>query len=171
MRLTLPTTHRTGTGSSRELQHGRPIVASGFESVPRQLFLALLVAAGYYLGSRVGSSSHPWDADFDPLAAERCLLAALLLAPYRKWWLLLLAVFPAHLLIQLPTGVPLTTASGWFISNSAEALLGASIVRYFKKPKERFESVSGVLAFIAFGVILATLPHAFMVPTEQFWWS
>ena len=164
MRQTVPTiVARVGAPWSEDAQDGRSIVVSWSDGVPRQVFSALLVATGYYLGSRIGFLLTPHETPISTLwPPNAVLLAALLLAPLRMWWLLLLAVFPAHLLIQLPTGVPLATASGWFISNSAEALLGAAIVRHFKKPEELFETVSGVLAFLAFGVVFATLASSFV---------
>ena len=164
MHQTPPTTlHRAGAPSSAKVRQNRSTFASWLEGVPRQVFIALLVAAGYYLGSRVGFLLTPHGTPISTLwPPNAVLLAALLLTPYRMWWLFLLAVFPAHLLVQLPTGVPLSTASGWFISNSVEALLGAAIVRYFKKPEELFESVSGVLVFLAFGVIFAALASSFV---------
>jgi signal transduction histidine kinase len=58
--------------------------------------------------------------------------------------------------------VPLGTAFGWFLSNTAEALVGAACIRRFKKPDELFDSVSGVLAFLLFGVLLAPLASSFV---------
>jgi two-component system sensor histidine kinase UhpB len=130
--------------------------------VPRQFFLTLLVAAGYYAGSRIGFLLTPHQtpiATFWP--SNAIVLAAFLLAPYSRWWIFLLAIFPVHLLIQLSTGIPLATASGWFLSNSAEALLGAVCIRRFKKTEELFESVNGVLIFLSFAAALAPLASSF----------
>jgi len=74
----------------------------------------------------------------------------------------LLAVFPAHLLAQLPAGRPLLTVCGLFISNSAEGLVGAACIRHFKKPEELFEDVSGVLVFLGFAIFFAPLASSFV---------
>ena len=146
-----------------QFRKARSIAAQHFEGFSRDLLLALLVAAGYYIGSRVGFLLTPRAtpiATFWPPNA--ILLAALLLAPYARWWMFLLAALPAHLLIQLSTHVPLATACGWFLSNSAEALLGAACIRHFRKTEELFETVSGVLIFLVFAVVVAPLASSFV---------
>lgn len=139
------------------------LIGIRLQGIPRQFFFALLVAAGYYVGSQVGFLLTPHQtpiATFWPPNAV--LLAALLLAPYSRWWICLLAVFPAHLLVQLGRGIPFATACGWFLSNSAEALLGAVCIRHFKKTEELFEKVSGVLIFLSFAVLVAPLASSFV---------
>ena len=134
-------------------------VASG----PRSAAIGLLVALGYYAGSQIGflltPSGTPIAAFWPPNAI---LLAALLLTPRRIWWVLVLAVFPAHLLIQLSIGVPLISALTWFVGNAGEAVLGAICVRLFKNDHPLFESVYGVIVFLGFGVLLPTLATSFL---------
>src|SRR5260370_6844753 len=134
-------------------------------SVPRYIrtsAIALLVAASYYAVSQIGCLLTPAQSAISTFwPPNAILLAALLLAPPRIWWVLLLAVMPAHLSIQLKTGIPLLSSLGWFVGNTGEALLGAGCIRYFKKEKPLFESVQGVVVFIAFGVLLATLVTSF----------
>ena len=75
----------------------------------------LAVAAAYYGGSHVGFALTPAEQAISPLwPPNAILLAALLLAPRRLWPAFLLAVLPAHLLVQLPHGVPLATSLGWY---------------------------------------------------------
>ena len=125
--------------------------------------IALLVAISYYAGSQIGFLLTPTGT---PIAAfwppNAILLGAFLLTPPRIWWALVLAVFPAHLLIQLRTGIPLISALFWFAGNTGEALLGAVLVRVFKKDKPLFESVRGVIVFLACGVLLPTLATSFL---------
>ena len=132
-------------------------------STHRQLSFSALVALAYYLGTQVGFLLNPHEipvATFWPPNA--ILLAAFLIAPFRMWWIILAAVFPAHLLVQLPFGVPFATAVGLFASNNAEALLGALCIRLFKKQEGLFENLQGVLTFLAFGVVLAPLATSFI---------
>src|SRR5215469_4619236 len=125
---------------------------------------AVFVGIGYYLGTRIGFAFTPTgqpNSTFWPPNA--ILLAALLLAPRRIWWMLLLAVLPAHLLAQLQTGVPLWTAVGWFITNTGEALVGAyCITQLAPQTKNVFDSVRGVLIFVLFGVLVAPLATSFL---------
>ena len=125
--------------------------------------VALVVAIGYYLGSQIGFLLTPTStpiATFWPPNA--ILLAALLLTPARVWWVLVLALFPAHLFVQLRAHIPLVASLIWFVGNTGEALLGAMCVRIFKKDKPLFESVYGVIVFLVFGVLLPTVATSFL---------
>ena len=129
----------------------------------RRSVIALSVAISYYLGSQIGfffTPAHSPIAVFWPPNA--ILLAAFLLTPPRIWWLLLLAVLPAHVFIQLRTGIPVLSSLGWFVGNTGEALLGAACIRYFKKEKPLFESMRGIVVFMAFGVLVAPLVTSFV---------
>jgi two-component system sensor histidine kinase UhpB len=134
-----------------------------YSSRLRTLFFAVVVAISYYLGTKIGFAftpeQQPISTFWPPNAA---LLAALLLAPRRRWWVLLLAVLPAHLLSQLQAGVPLALALGWFVGNSAEALLGAACIRCFLTRERLFETVRGVIVFLVFGVMVAPLATTFL---------
>jgi signal transduction histidine kinase len=152
----------------------------------RVLGSASLVGLGYYFGTRVGfaltPSGQPNSTFWPPNAI---LLAAFLLAPRRVWWTFLLAVLPAHLLAQMQVGVPTSTAVGWFISNTSEALFGALCITHFANQKSLFDSVRGVFVFVGFGVVLAPLATSFLdaaaviithwgrgylpITTERFW--
>jgi signal transduction histidine kinase len=123
---------------------------------------ALLVGIGYYVGTRVGFYLTPHgqpNSTFWPPNA--ILLAGLLLAHRRTWWVFLLAVLPAHLLAQLQTGVPFWTAIGWFITNTSEALIGAFLITRFTRGKI-FDSARGVVNFVVFGVVIAPLVTSFL---------
>jgi two-component system sensor histidine kinase UhpB len=133
--------------------------SSGFRSAA----IGLLVALGYYAGSQVGFLLTPNGSQIAAFwPPNAILLAAFLLTPRRIWWVLILAVFPAHLLIQLGIGIPLASALSWFVGNVGEALLGAIGVQFFKKDKPLFESVHGLIVFLIFGVLLPTLATSFL---------
>lgn len=124
---------------------------------------ALLVAFGYYVGAQIGfyltPRGRPLSVFWPPNAI---VLAALLLVPYRKWWTVLLAVFPAHMFVQLHTGVPIWTAVGWFMTNCSEALLGVFCITRLIDPKQSFASVRGIFTFVTFGVVIAPLASSFL---------
>ena len=138
--------------------------ASAFTSFSRIPIIALLVAIGYYAGTRIGFLFTPAQtatSTFWPPNA--ILLAAFLLTPARMWWALLLAVLPAHLLAQLRSGIPVWTALGWFLGNTGEALLGAACIRHFQKDERAlFQSVRGVTIFLLFGVLAAPALTSFL---------
>jgi signal transduction histidine kinase len=115
----------------------------------RRVCAALAVAGAYYVGAQIGFGltfkPHPVSTLWPP---NSILLAALLLSPVRSWWLLLLATFPAHLLVQLNAHIPGAMILSWFVSNCSEALIGAAVLRYLTKSKVRFDNTYHVGMFI-----------------------
>ena len=71
--------------------------------------VAALICAGSYLTSKIGfafalqpgSASTVW-------MPNSILLAALLLTPTRFWWIIVAAAFPASLVSELHSGVPVS---------------------------------------------------------------
>jgi len=124
---------------------------------------ALLVAVGYYLAARVGFAftlqPYPISTLWPPNAL---LLAALLLAPTRAWWWLLAAALPAHLLVELQSGVPVAMVLGWYVSNCSEALLGAGLVRAFVPWPLRLDSLRNAGVFLCGGAFIAPLVSSFL---------
>ena len=129
---------------------------------PFTIGFALLIGAAYYAGTKIGFLLTPYPDPISTLWPPNAILfAGLLLAPRRTWWLILLGVLPAHLIIQLQSSVPVPTMLGWFLTNSSEALLGAYCVRRFTKGDSLFKSFRGVSLFIIFGVIFAPVMTSF----------
>jgi two-component system sensor histidine kinase UhpB len=122
---------------------------SRVDKMAHAAFAALLVGSGYYIGAKIGFAltfqPNPVSTLWPPNAI---LLSALLLSRTRVWWFLLLAAFPAHLLVQINQDIPMTMILCWFISNCSEALIGASIFRYLAKSELRFDSTHHVSLFI-----------------------
>jgi len=130
----------------------------------RTSLIALLVALSYYGGSELGFFLKPAQttiATFWPPSA--ILLAAFLLNPTRTWWILLLAVLPAHLLVQLKGGdTSWLAALGWFIANTCGPLLGATLIRRSRQESALFDSLQGIRVFLTFGVLLPALVKSFL---------
>jgi hypothetical protein len=59
-------------------------------------------------------------------------------------------------------GIPVARAFGWFISNSAEAFIGASCVLRFGGAKTQFDSVRGAVVFLTFGFLFAPFITSFL---------
>jgi PAS domain S-box-containing protein len=81
------------------------------------------------------------------------LLAALLLAPRRRWAHVVLAALPAAVLASVLRGRAPPLALGYFAGNALEAVAGAWLVLRFAGPRPSPATVRGALA-------LATLPAA-----------
>jgi two-component system sensor kinase FixL len=129
----------------------------------RLLVAALLTGAGYYLGVKVGFAltfdPHPIAVLWPPNAI---LLAALLVAPARWWGWLIGAAFAAHLVAQLEASVPAAMVLCWFLTNAAEALIGAVCVRRYTRQGPLLFSLGSVTVFIAFAVVLAPFLTSFL---------
>ena len=131
---------------------------------PSALFLkGALVGVAYYVGALVGFAlkfpSHSPSALWPP---NSILLAALLLLPTRQWWVVLLGAFPAHLLVQLPSGVPVVMSLAFFLSNSCEALLGAFLIRRSIDGPLRFDSLKSAGVFVLAAVVVAPFLSSFL---------
>lgn len=154
---------RLRIGTDSQFASDRSALAAAVPVSHRPLTAALLLAISYCAGSQIGFLLTP---DGFPIAAfwppNAILLGAFLLTSPRIWWVLILAVLPAHLFIQLRTGIPLISALLWFVGNTGEALLGAALVRIFKKDKPLFESLHGVIIFLTCGVLFPTLATSFL---------
>ncbi|MFL6564339.1 MAG: MASE1 domain-containing protein, partial [Burkholderiales bacterium] len=124
---------------------------------------ALLVAAGYYVAARIGFAftlqPYPISTLWPPNAL---LLAALLLAPTRAWWWLIAATLPAHLLVELQSGVPMAMALGWYVSNCSEALIGAGLARAFVPWPLRLDSLRSAGIFLFCGALAGPLVSSFL---------
>jgi signal transduction histidine kinase len=133
------------------------------DRLPGWVVPALLVAAGYYVAAQIGFMftlrPQPISTLWPPNAL---LLAALLLAPARSWWWLLAAALPAHLLVELGSGVPMAMVLGWFVSNCSEALIGASLVRLFAPGPLRLDSLRNAAVFLLCGALAAPLLSSFL---------
>ena len=104
--------------------------------------IGLCVFAGYYLGAKVGFALTFQPYPVSVLSPPNTILvAALLLTPPRIWWFVLLAAFPAHCAAQIQSHVPPLMILGWFVSNSSEALIGASLTRYLVRGPIQFTSL------------------------------
>jgi PAS domain S-box-containing protein len=137
----------------------------------RQLaYAAIATGAAYYLGALIGLALTP---SFEPISAlwppNAILLGVLLLAPL-EWWLpLIAATFPAHLAVELQAGIPIGMALSWYLSNCAEALIGAAFIRYVIPRPVRFDSFSRVAVFVGFGAFLAPFLSSFLDVTFVQW--
>src|SRR5215470_8130333 len=123
--------------SSPELSRNKPKTQS--QHLLRSALAALVVGVGYYVGAKIGLAltfqPHPVSTLWPP---NSILLAALLLSRPRSWPLILLAAFPAHLLVQANAHIPWAMILCWFVSNCTEALIGAGTMRYFSRSEIRF---------------------------------
>jgi len=140
----------------------RFILDTGLKHSRAIFSLLSLVGLAYYAASWLGFVLTPRAhaiATYWP--ANAVVMAVLLLVPLRLWPPVLISVLCAHLLVQIPRGIPVSTALGWFVSNSSEALIGAALLRRYQKGETLFDSVRGNLHFLFFGVFVAPFATSF----------
>jgi signal transduction histidine kinase len=93
----------------------------------------LIAAIAYYCGAQaaflIGTLSDRIFAPFWP--PNVILFCALLLVPYRHWWIYIAVVFPAHVVAELGVGMPAWQLLVAFATNCMVALLNAFAVRRF----------------------------------------
>ena len=110
---------------------------------------AILIAAGYYLGARLGFALTlpplPVSILWPPNAI---LLAGLTLTQRPAWKWILAAVLLVHLTVQFQSGVPIGMVLCWYVSNCLEALTGAVLLQRYGGPR-LFDSFRGVVVFLA----------------------
>ncbi len=128
------------------------------------LFLkGALVGVAYYVGALVGFAlKFPSRSPSALWPPNSILLAALLLLPTRQWWVALLGAFSAHLLVQLPSGVPVVMSLAFFLSNSCEALLGAFLICRSIDGPLRFDSLKSAGVFVLAAVVVAPFLSSFL---------
>jgi PAS domain S-box-containing protein len=128
-----------------------------------RLRYALGVAVAYYIGATIGIALNPRQQGISAVWPPNAIvMGALLLAPVRAWPVVVLATFPAHMVVQLQNGVPVSMALCWFISNSAEALLGAGLIRWLIHGPIRLDSFRRVGIFVLFGALFAPFASSFL---------
>ena len=129
----------------------------------RAASVAILVSATYYLTSRIGFRFALQPGSVSLLWMPNSLLfAGLLLVPSRWWWLIILAVFPAHVASEWQSGVPIPMVLSWFLSNTIQALIGAVCLARLAKNGLRFDRTKDLTLFLICGVFLAPFVASFI---------
>ena len=149
---------RRGVGQPHSPGH-----AVGEWSALRVVIAAVLTSVAYLVGTRVGLAlTLPSDAGAVLWPPNALLLAALMLSPRRVWWILLLAVLPPHLAVELKGGVPATMAIAWYVSNCLEALIGAAIFRAWAARGHETHTVRSFGVFMLGATFFGTFVSSFV---------
>ena len=124
----------------------------------------------YYVGANIGFILRIPPATPSVLWPPNSVLTAtLLLAPRRRWWIYLLAAFPAHLAAELPAGWPTSLVLALFATNCSEALVAAVCVRHFSDAPTRLDTLRRVVVFIAGAVLTAPFVSSFADAAAVAW--
>ena len=124
----------------------------------------VLVSAAYFLGAQIGFALQSPNAPQSVLwLPNSILLAVLLIVPFKTWPAYLAAAFPAQMLVSAGTGAPPLPLALLFLTNCADAALGAFLVRRVTHPHRpfAFDSLAATLTFVAYGATLPTVLLSF----------
>ncbi len=123
----------------------------------RLVGLATAVALAYLLAARLGLSLASVHTNVSPVwPPTGVAIASLLLFGRSLWPPILFGAFAANLW----TGVSIPTAGGIALGNTLEAVLAVSLLRRGKPFSTSLDSVSHVLRFLLFAVILSPMVAA-----------
>jgi PAS domain S-box-containing protein len=131
-------------------------------NVYRLPLLAILVATAYYISAKFGLS-----LSFKPdyIAAlwppNAILLAALFLTKPKNWAWFLLAIVPAELAADLPSGIPVTMALGFVTADWVEVLIATILLRKYSETPPDFKSLRQTTIYIICCGLIAPLVSAF----------
>ena len=144
------------------IQEAAPGLGSRRGSAQRVAATALLVSVAYYVGANVGFILRIPPSTLSVLWPPTAILTAtLLLAPVPRWWIYLLAAFPAHLLAELWISWPISLVLALYGTMCSEALVAAVCVRLFSDAPARFDTLRRVGVFIAGAVLVAPFVSSF----------
>jgi PAS domain S-box-containing protein len=115
----------------------------------------LLVAISYYLAAKTSLSlrfSGSTKAALWPTNAV--LVAALLLTPARRWWMYLLAVVPAHLLVHWAYHIGAMWMVLQIVHNTILAVAAAAILKRLGPSLFSFDHLHDVLVFLGAAILI-----------------
>jgi PAS domain S-box-containing protein len=126
----------------------------------------LIVAICYYLAAKTSLSlrfSGSTKAALWPTNAV--LVAALLLTPARRWWMYLLAVVPAHILVHWAYHIGAMWMALQIGHNTVLAVAAAAILKRLGPSLFTFDHLDDVLVFLGTAILVPGLAAAGLVTT------
>ena len=146
----------------------------------RTLLAAAAVALTYGATARLGAVFGFPGASVSALwFPNAILLAALLLARRRNWWIYLSLVLGAHLLVMTPLQGTMARALISYVVNCSTALLGALALASFVPGMRRIDRLRSAVAFILLAGILVPACMSLLVAAAAlavgvrptYWWA
>ncbi|MGB8039462.1 MAG: MASE1 domain-containing protein [Pseudolabrys sp.] len=120
------------------------------DDLPRTIRNSVIVALAYYLGAElaflIGTLSDRIFAPFWP--PNVVLFCALLVTSPRRWWIFILAAFPAHIAAEARIGMPTGQLLVAFATNCSVAVLNAFAVQRILVEPPWFGSIRKATAYV-----------------------
>jgi PAS domain S-box-containing protein len=144
--------------------------AASDRSAARAALATLLLCAAYYAGGLIGIGLRFQPGQISGIwLPHGILVAALVAAPRRRWWLYAAALFPTHvhLVSTFQAPIPLVVILIQFAGNITGASLAAALLRRVLGQPPRLDTLSRMGAFILVAAILA--PCAISAVVARLW--
>ena len=157
------TTHKFASSLSASLGAVKSALTGNAAQVAASL---LIVAVAYYLAAKTSLSlrfSGSTKAALWPTNAV--LVAALLLTPVRRWWMYLLAVVPAHILVHWAYHIGAMWMAFQIGHNTVLALAAAAILKRLGPSLFTFDHLDDVLVFLGTAILVPGLAAVGLVTT------
>jgi PAS domain S-box-containing protein len=137
----------------------RAALARG-RSASRAVVWPVLICAGYYGAGALSLSLRFQPGGIAGIGLHHgVLLAALVLSPLRRWWLLAALLLPTHVHLSrtFQAQIPMSVSFIQFAANVVQAALGAAMLRRIVGQEPRLNLLSAMTRFILVGTVLAPL--------------
>jgi PAS domain S-box-containing protein len=115
----------------------------------------LIVAVGYYLAAKISLNLRFSGSTKAALWPNNAILvAALLLTPVRRWWMYLLAVIPAHILVHWTFHIGAMWMAFQMGHNTMLAVTAAAILKRLGPSLFSFDHLQDVLVFLGAAILV-----------------
>jgi PAS domain S-box-containing protein len=123
---------------------------------------AIVVSISYFLSAKLALNlSFKPDYISTLWPPNGIILAALLLTAPRRWWWYILAMVPAELAADLPSGISLQMALAFLGADCIEVFTAAILLRIVFRGPLQFNNIKDVVFYAFYGVIIAPFIAAF----------
>jgi signal transduction histidine kinase len=144
------------------LVQDRPRDVAADRSLRRRLAHMSVVCVAYYVGAMIGflfqAPSVPQSVLWTP---NSILFATLLVSRRDEWPLLLISALPAHLLVGWHNHAPLLTMTLLYLTNAADAAVGATILRYVSRGAWHPTGLRALIIFLLLGAPISPFLFSF----------
>jgi PAS domain S-box-containing protein len=131
-----------------------------FAPKTRTIMNLVLFSTAFYLAYVYGMSfHHNSSAPFWP--PDAILLCALLLTPWRRWWLYLIVTLPIRLSVAVPPDISIWFLLAVYANDSLKAIISAALLKRINHGPPRLESMQELFLFFTVAVLSVPMLSAF----------
>src|SRR5262245_60809041 len=124
---------------------------AAWKAIRGPAYLMLAYYAGAKVAFLIGTMSDKIFAPFWP--PNTILFCALMIVPVRRWWLFVLACFPAHLVAELEVGMGAAQLVVAFMTNGLVAVMSAWLLRKLVAGPPWFAALKSMYLYILIAAI------------------